>query len=376
MQRDRAQAILCGSMAKRVGADKWLFGTVLALVLFGLVMIFSTSAVMAKEQFGSPYRFVLQQAFFVLLGIVALFLLMRVDYRRYNNPKIVFPLIAITALLLISVFFMGGMNGAHRWVRVGPATLQPSELAKPLIVLFLAYFLQNRIHQIDDIAGTLVRAVAVPLLFILLILKEPDLGTALVCAGVTVFMLMLAGIRMRYIGIAFAAAAPVLYYMLFHVAFRRARMLAFINPDADPRGSGFHILQSLIAVGTGGFLGRGLTEGMQKLFYLPEPHTDFIYSTVCEELGFVGAVLLLAGFVLLGYRGLRTAYLSTDPFARFLAFGMTCAILIQAFFNMSVVLALLPTKGIPLPFISSGGTSVFITLASMGVLLNITREID
>ncbi len=363
-------------MAKRVGADKWLFGTVLALVLFGLVMIFSTSAVMAKEQFGSPYRFVLNQAVFVVLGIAALFVLMKVDYRRYNNPKFVFPAIAITALLLISVFFMGGMNGAHRWVRISSLTLQPSEIAKPLIVLFLAYFLQNRIHQIDDWRGTLLRAVAVPLLFILLILKEPDLGTALVCAGVTVLMLWLAGIQWKYLAVAFAFAAPVLYYMLFHVKFRRDRMLAFVNPELDPRGAGFHILQSLIAVGTGGVFGRGLTEGMQKLFYLPEPHTDFIYATVCEELGLIGALLLLGGFVLLGYRGLRTAYLSTDPFARFLAFGMTSAILIQAFFNMSVVLALLPTKGIPLPFISSGGTSVFITLASMGVLLNVTREID
>jgi cell division protein FtsW len=363
-------------MAKRVGADKWLFGTVLALVLFGLVMIFSTSAVMAKAQFGSPYKFVVAQTFWVLMGIVALFTFMRVDYRRYNNPKVVFPAIAITALLLLSVFFMSGMNGAHRWVRVGGLTLQPSELAKPLVVLFLAYFLQNRIHQIDDWRGTLLRAVAVPLLFILLILKEPDLGTALVCAGVTGLMLWLAGIQVRYIGMALAAATPVMYYMLFHVAFRRARMLAFINPEADPRGTGFHILQSLIAVGTGGFFGKGLTEGMQKLFYLPEPHTDFIYATVCEELGLIGALLLLAGFVLLGYRGLRAAYLSTDPFARFLAFGMTSAILIQAFFNISVVLALLPTKGIPLPFISSGGTSVFITLACMGVLLNITREID
>ena len=301
---------------------------------------------------------------------------MKVDYRRYNNPKFVFPAIAITALLLISVFFMGGMNGAHRWVRVSTLTLQPSEMAKPLIVLFLAYFLQNRIHLIDDWRGTLVRAVAVPLLFILLILKEPDLGTALVCAGVTVLMLWLAGIQWKYLAVAFAFAAPVLYYMLFHVKFRRDRMLAFVNPEADPRGAGFHILQSLIAVGTGGVFGKGLTEGMQKLFYLPEPHTDFIYATVCEELGLIGALLLLGGFVLLGYRGLRTAYLSTDPFARFLAFGMTSAILIQAFFNMSVVLALLPTKGIPLPFISSGGSSVFITLASMGVLLNVTREID
>ncbi len=363
-------------MAKRVGADKWLFGTVLALVLFGLVMIFSTSAVMAKATFGSPYKFVLQQMFFVVLGMVALFVLMKIDYRRYNNPKVVFPAIAITALLLLAVFFMGGMNGAHRWVRVGGLTLQPSELAKPLIVLFLAYFLQTRMHQIDDWKNTLSRAIAVPLLFILLILKEPDLGTALVCAGVTVLMLILAGVQLRWVGMALAAAAPVLYYMLFHVAFRRARMLAFVNPDADPRGAGFHILQSLIAVGTGGFHGLGLMEGRQKLFYLPEPHTDFIYATVCEELGLIGALLLLSGFILLGYRGLRAAFLSTDPFARFFAVGLTCAILLQAFFNISVVLALVPTKGITLPFISSGGTSVFITLASMGVLLNVTRGID
>jgi cell division protein FtsW len=363
-------------MAKRVGVDKWLFGTVLCLVLFGLVMVFSTSAVIAKAQFGSPYHFVRTQLVYVVLGLVALALLMRVDYRSYNNPKVVFPAIAITALLLLAVFFMGGMNGAHRWVRVGGLTLQPSELAKPLIVLFLAYFLQNRMHQIDDVKGTLLQAVAVPLLFIALILKEPDLGTALVCAGVTALMLLLAGIQLRYIGMALLAAAPVMYYMLFHVAFRRARMLAFIHPEADPRGAGFHVLQSLIAVGTGGFRGLGLMEGRQKLFYLPEPHTDFIYATVAEEFGLIGALALVGLFVFVGYRGLRAAFLSTDPFARFFAFGLTTAILIQAFFNISVVLALLPTKGIPLPFISSGGTSVFITLASMGVLLNITREID
>jgi cell division protein FtsW len=180
----------------------------------------------------------------------------------------------------------------------------------------------------------------------------------------------------RYFAIAGVLASPVLYYMLFYVKFRRDRMLAFINPEADPRGTGFHILQSLIAVGTGGIRGLGLMEGRQKLFYLPEVQTDFIFANICEELGLIGALLVVGLFVALGYRGLRAAFLSTDPFARFLAFGLTTAILIQAFFNMSVVLALLPTKGIPLPFISSGGTSIFITLASMGVLLNITREID
>jgi cell division protein FtsW len=209
-----------------------------------------------------------------------------------------------------------------------------------------------------------------------LILKEPDLGTALVCAGVTMMILYLAGMQLKWLGLAVLASSPVLYWMLFRVPWRRARMLAFMNPDLDPRGSGFHILQSLIAVGTGGLTGKGLTEGIQKLFYLPEPHTDFIFATICEELGWIGAIAVIALFCVLGYRGLRTAILSTDPFARFLAFGITSAILIQAFFNISVVLALVPTKGITLPLISSGGTSVFITLAGLGVLLNITREID
>ena len=229
-------------------------------------------------------------------------------------------------------------------------TFQP-ELAKPVLVLFLAYFLQTRIHQMDDWKGTILRAVAVPLLFTALILKEPDLGTGMVCMAVTALMLYLAGARARYFAIGAAFAAPVLYFMLFHVAFRRARMLAFVNPEADPRGTGFHILQSLIAVGTGGIRGLGLMEGRQKLFYLPEVQTDFIFANICEELGLIGALLIIGLFVALGYRGLRAAFLSTDPFARFLAFGLTTAILIQAFFNMSVVLALLPTKGIPLPFI-------------------------
>jgi len=363
-------------MAKRVGVDKWLFGVVLLLVLFGLVTVFSASAVLAQASLGSPYSFVGRQAVWALLGLLAMVALMRVDYRIYNNPRFIFPAVAATTLLLIGVFAMGGRNGAHRWIGVAGGTLQPSELAKPVLVFFLAYFLQTRIQQMDDVKGTILRAVAVPLVFTALILKEPDLGTGLVCMAVTALMLYLAGARTRYFAIGAAVASPVLYYMLFHVAFRRARMLAFINPEADPKGTGFHILQSLIAVGTGGIRGLGLMEGRQKLFYLPEVQTDFIFANICEELGLIGALLVVGLFVALGYRGLRAAFLSTDPFARFLAFGLTTAILIQAFFNMSVVLALLPTKGIPLPFISSGGTSVFITLASMGVLLNITREID
>ncbi len=362
-------------MAKRVGVDKWLFGTVLLLALFGLVMVFSASAVMAKATAGSSYAFVSKQAVWVLLGMIALFALMRVDYRKYNNPKLIFPLLAVTCLLLMAVFVMGGMNGAHRWIRLAGTTLQPSEMAKPVIVLFLAWFLQTRMHSIDDAKGTLLRAVLPPLVFIGLILKEPDLGTAMVCAAVLFAMLYLAGMHWKWFLMAIACATPLMYYMLFRVPFRRARMMVFLHPEADPKGAGFHIMQSLIAVSTGGIRGLGLMEGRQKLFYLPEPHTDFIFANICEELGLIGAVVIVALFCVLGYRGLRAAFLSTDPFARFLAFGLTTTVLVQAFFNMSVVIALLPTKGIPLPFISSGGTSVFVMLASMGVLLNVTREI-
>ena len=363
-------------MAKRVGVDKWLFGTVLLLVLFGLVMVFSASAVMAQQTLGSPYAFVSKQALWAVLGMVALAVLMQVDYRRYNSYPVVASAVAVTMMLLLAVFAMHSVNGAHRWIGSGGMSLQPSEIAKPVLVLFLAYFLQTRIHAMDDWKGTVLRAVLPPLVFIALILKQPDLGTALVCAGVTALMLYLAGAQLKYFFIAAAAASPVLYYMLFHVAFRRARMLAFVNPELDPRGAGFHILQSLIAVGTGGVWGRGLMEGVQKLFYLPEPHTDFIFANICEELGLLGALALVGLFCMFGYRGLRAAFLSTDPFARFLAFGLTSAVLIQAFFNMSVAVALVPTKGITLPFISFGGTSLFFTLAGMGVLLNITREID
>jgi cell division protein FtsW len=240
----------------------------------------------------------------------------------------------------------------------------------------LAWFLQYRVGRLGDMRHVLLPSVLPGAVFIALILKEPDLGTALVCTAVVFLVLYLAGARMRYLFVAFLALLPVLYYMLFRVPWRKARMLAFLNPQADPERTGFHILQSLIAVGTGGIGGLGLMEGRQKLFYLPEPHTDFIFASIAEELGLFGALAVVLLFVLLGWRGLRAAVRSKDPFARFFAAGTTATVLIQAFFNISVVLALVPTKGIALPFISAGGTSEFFMLASMGVLLNITRELE
>ena len=363
-------------MAKRVGVDKWLFGATLVLVVIGLLMVFSASAVMAKERFGSPYAFVIRQSLWAVFGLTAMVLLMQIDYRRYNKPNVVFPAVAVSVLLLLVAFLMHDSHATHRWIRFGVLSFQPSEIAKPALVLFLAWFLQNRMESIEDFRGTILPAALPSLIFIALILKEPDLGTALVCAGVTALMLYLAGMNMRYLAIAAVAASPVLYFMLFRVKWRRDRILAFLNPESDPLGKGFHIIQSLIAVGTGGLTGAGFMDGRQKLFYLPEPHTDYIFANIAEELGLIGAIAIVGLFVVLGYRGMRAAILSKDPFARFLAFGITATLLIQAFFNISVVLALVPTKGITLPFISYGGTSLFIMLASIGVLLNITREVD
>jgi cell division protein FtsW len=364
-------------MAKRVGVDKWIFFTTLLLVVVGLAMVFSASAIVAQDRFHSPYAFVGRQAGWALGGVLLMVFLMSVDYSRYNSPRFIFPALAVTTVLLVGVFFFRDSHNTHRWIRFGGLfTFQPSEIAKPVLILFLAWFLSTRLDQIRDWRHTLLRAAIMPVVFILLIVKQPDLGTALVLAGVTAMMLVLAGMEWKYLCMGMAAALPPLAVLLFWVSWRRQRMLVFLHPDSDPQGAGFHINQSLIAVGTGGLTGRGFMEGMQKLFYLPEASTDFIFANIAEELGFVGAMLIVGLFCVLAYRGLRTAYRSTDPFARLTAFGITTAILLQAFFNISVVLSLLPTKGIPLPFISSGGTSLFFTLASIGILLNISKKVD
>ena len=239
-------------MAKRVGVDKWLFGIVLLLVLFGLVEVFSASAVMAQATVGSPYSYVAKQALWVLLGLIAMVVLMQVDYRRYNNKRFIYAVMVVEVLLLLAVFAMHDSHHTHRWIRFGGLfTFQPSEIAKPVLILFLAYFLQSRMHLMDDLKGTVLKAVALPALITILIAGEPDLGTALVCVAVTVLMLYLAGAKVWHLSIPLIAATPALAYMLIMVPWRLKRMQTFMNPEADPKGAGFHILQSLFAVWTG-----------------------------------------------------------------------------------------------------------------------------
>src|SRR5579864_7974050 len=232
-------------MAKRVSVDRWLFTATMLLVFVGLVMAFSASAVMARERFGSPYAFLSKQLIWAVAGLVAMVVTMRVDYRRYKNPALVFSLMGFTTLLLISVFFLDRSHNTHRWIHAGGFSFQPSELAKPVLILFLAYFLDSRAKTIDDVRNTLLPAAAPVLVFLGLIVLEPDLGTAIACAGIAACILYVAGMRMRYFGYAFAASLVPLYFLIFHVSFRRARILAFLNPYADSQKSGFHIIQSL-----------------------------------------------------------------------------------------------------------------------------------
>lgn len=363
-------------MAKRVGVDKWLFGSTLLLVGIGVLMVFSASAVMAGEKFGSPYHFLFRQLGWALAGLAAMAGIMNVDYRRWKHPGIVFTFVGLTTLLLVAVFFLDRSHNTHRWIKLGIMSFQPSELAKPALILFLAFFLENRINSIDDWRHTLLPAIVPAALFSVLIVKEPDLGTAVVCLGITAAILYTAGMRLRYFAYALIPIVPALCYLLLFVPWRLARIVVFLHPDRDPQGIGFHVNQSLIAVGTGGLTGLGLMEGKQKLFYLPEPHTDFIYAVTAEELGLIGALTIVVLFLIFAWRGLRTALRSHDPFARLLAAGITTMVILQAFFNISVVLALLPTKGIPLPFISYGGSSLFVMLASVGVLLNISQQAE
>jgi len=331
---------------------------------------------MAKERYHSGYFFLLRQFGWAIGGLIVMLIGMRIDYKKLKHPAVVFSVLGLTTLMLISVFFLDRAHNTHRWFHFAGFSFQPSELAKPALILFLAFFLENRTRSMDDWRNTLIPAVIPTIVFTGLIVFQPDLGTAIACAAITVCVLFVAGLEVKYLACAFVGSLLPLYFLIFHVAYRRDRILAFLNPYSDPQGKGFHIIQSLIAVSTGGLTGVGLMEGKEKLFYLPEPHTDFIFSVLGEELGLVGCLAVVALFAIFLWRGTRTALRTPDLFGRFLAVGITSMVVVQAFINISVVLGLMPTKGIPLPLISYGGSSLFITLGCIGVLLNITKQAE
>lgn len=361
-------------MARRLESDRILFGTTVILVFFGLLMVFSASAIVAQQQYHSTYYFLARQGIWAVLGVSAMALMMKFDYRRLRDPRFIFPALALQLVLLMAVYLMPSRHDTHRWFFAGPLSFQPSELAKLLLVIFFAYFLDVRKDSVNDIGHTLLPLISVTGITILLILREPDLGTSIAIVLVCAAMLFAAGLKAQYFAGATAAGFPLLYLVIFHVRYRLNRLLGFLHPATDPLGRGFQVLQSLTAVGTGGIAGVGLMEGRQKLYFLPEPQTDFIYAVISEEWGFIGAVFVVLLFGVLLWRGLRAAAGCRDNFGRLLAVGLTVLLVGQAFVNISVVIGLLPTKGIPLPFISYGGSSLLMNLIAVGILLNISQD--
>ncbi|MCL5288550.1 MAG: putative lipid II flippase FtsW [Acidobacteria bacterium] len=403
-------------MPRSVQPDRWLFSVTVALCLIGAVMVFSASAVMARETYGNGYTFLLRQLAFLTVGFGGMFALMNLDYRKLREPAVVFTSLAVVLVLLIAVFFLDKNHATHRWIRLGPVGVQPSELAKLAVVLYLAWFLemrgktkfetrnskferqtksaglkpgatgaQTKIQRrleaggtggVNDLLGTLLPAMGPVLLFVGLVVLQPDLGTSVDIFMIALAMLFVAGLSPKYFAGAIAAALPAIYLLIVRVPYRYQRLMGFLNPESDPQGSGFQMLQSLIAVGSGGFAGVGLMGSRQKLFYLPEAHTDFIYAVLCEELGFIGGLAVLVLFGIYAWRGVRAALAAPDDFGRYLAMGITVMVVGQALINLSVVLGMMPTKGIPLPFMSYGGSSLVVMLLATGILLNISQQAE
>lgn len=359
-------------MTQKLQIDKWLFSATAGLALFGVVMVYSASAVIAIQENHSQFHYVMKQGIWTLIGFGAMFAMMRLDYQALNRPWIVYGLLLLTIVLLLAVFAFPPINGARRWIRMPGFSVQPSELAKLSLAVFVAYFIQRRAGEEQSLWKTFL-----PCMFVLaviggLVVKE-DLGTALMLSIIVFTMCYAGGVRPRHLLIATIPALLFVGNMLIFTPFRMRRMAAFIDPWADAQGTGYQVVQSLIAVGSGGQNGLGFAQGRQKLLFLPFAHSDFIFAVIGEELGLIGALIVIFVFAVFLWRGMRAALRAPDRFGMLLGIGIVVGIVAQALLNMSVVLALLPTKGIPLPFISYGGSSLVPTLAAVGILLNISQ---
>lgn len=361
-------------MARKLQSDKWLFLATLALVCVSVVMVYSASAVTADQKFQQPTYYFVRQTMWATLGLAVLSIVMRVDYRTYRNEPFLWTLVGVVTLMLVAVLFSREIKGSRRWFGVGGFGIQPSELAKMAAIFFTAALLERRMHRINELKFVLGPIGVIAGGLAVLILLEPDFGTAAALLGVVGVMVVGAGLSYRYIAMLCGVCAPLAYVVLMSADYRVTRLMAFVNPEADPLGAGYHIIQSKIAVGSGGLFGRGLMGGIQKLFYLPEAHTDSIFAVIAEELGLIGATFVLVCFAVIAWRGLRASIVAPDRFGAFLALGLTSMIVLQALVNLSVVLGMLPQKGIPLPLVSGGGSSLLVNLAAVGVLLNISQH--
>ena len=361
-------------MARKLAPDKWLFAATTGLALFGVVMVYSASAVIAQKENGNQFHYVLKQGVWVAIGFFVMLLAMQFNYQQLKNRRIVYGLLFLCTLGLLGVFAFSPINGAHRWLKFPGFSMQPSEISKLALIIFLAYFLEKRAGEEGDFWRTFVPCGLVTGSLAALIVLEPDFGTAMMLAVIFIVVVYTAGARLVHLGMAAAPALVIAAGLLIFVPWRLKRLVTFLDPWADQQGAGFQVVQSLIAIGSGGIDGLGFAEGKQKMLFLPFAHSDFIFAVVGEELGLVGALAIVAVFALFLWRGIRTALLAPDRFGMLLSMGIVTGIVAQALFNISVVLSLVPTKGIPLPFISYGGSSLVPTLAAVGILLNVSQH--
>jgi cell division protein FtsW len=363
-------------MARKLAFDRTLFVTGIGLALFGLVMIFSASGPLSMENYGGPYHFLVRQAAAFVIGLLGMGVAMNVDYRSLLRRPVVITALAVSTLLLAGVLVADRAHQVHRWIRVGPIQVQPSEIAKLGLVLYLAFQISRREDEVNDLVGTILPTLVVVGQMALLVYLEPDLGTATLYMMLATVLLFLAGLRWRYLLFSGGAGIAALAALIVAAPYRLRRITAFLHPDDDPLGAGFQVRQSIVAVASGGVQGVSLGEGRQKLFFLPEPHTDFIFSVVSEELGLIGAVLVIAAFGVLFWRGLRAAQGAPDRGGYYLAMGITMWLVLQAILNVGVALGCLPTKGVPLPFLSYGGSSLVVNLVALGMLLNVSQHAE
>jgi cell division protein FtsW len=358
---------------KPFGFDKALAAATLALLAVGFIMVFSSSAVLAEQKYHQSLHFFVQQVIGAAAGIVLVLLVVSIRRPLFQNTYIVYGLLLITLVLLVACFVMPTIARTNRWVLLFGIRFQPSELAKISLILFLAYYLQKKRDRLSE-WRTLIQPILVVGLFVLLILREPDFGTALLIFLICALMLFVGGAKITHLAILGAGAAVLFAVFLFQASYRLERIAGFMSPDKDPQGKNFQVNQSKLAVGAGGLLGVSLGESIQKLYFLPHAHTDFIYAILGEEFGLLGTVSILILFFILLWRGLAVAARAPTPAGQLVAAGLTLMICAQALLNISVVLGMGPAKGLPLPFVSFGRSSLVCNLAAIGIILNISQR--
>lgn len=357
-------------------SDKILLAVVLILLGFGVIMVYSSSGAYATVG-GNEHYFLMRHLFSILMGVTAMTIVSLIPYPFYRRPGVVIPLLFFVIALLIMTLVPGigtKINNARRWLPIGNfRTFQPAELAKLILVLYFSYYMVKKQEKIRSFTFTVIPCFIILGVFFTLILIQPDLGTAINLVALVIPLMFIAGVRVVHLlGVA-SVSIPLIGLIAWTNPYQKMRILRFLNPWEDPKNSGYQLIQSLIAIGKGGISGVGLGRGQQKLFYLPEPYSDFIFSTIGEELGLLGAIIVIVLFMVLLWRGIVIAFSAPDLFGTFVAFGLTLLIGIQAGINLGVVTGILPTKGLPLPFISHGGTSLIVCLMAMGILLNISK---